>query len=367
MDSNSSRAGNAGSIQLSTQQSADCSRESGKESARRARQRKADPAEYEDSSAVQAEDAKFEDRWEFIIDPTAMQRRGDPEKQSGAEGIGSRATCRGSQRQHRRKRFRATWKLACRCRKRSEEPGKPGSSQSLRDQQQGSRRDSRSRRDHHLRREQRGNSRLKPNDGTGGSRSRSDLGATTTRSRKIRETGRPGQRVIGDTEGRMAGATRRPANRHRRRMRESRRLESPSPAKPDDIGRGVTQDRYREALRRGVTKRGDPPTHANRQRGTHARFGDTRDSIAGIANGLKRRGNSHLRRRRGRRAQKAGQPEEAWRAKSDAEGTGGTRSLSEMPKGSMRFMELFVHHGERREPQGYRRFHLRGNHCTLTL
>ena len=147
-------------------------------------------------------------------------------------------------------------------------------------------------------------------------------------------------------------------------MREARRLDSPSPAKPDDIGRGVTQDWYREALRRGVRKRGNPPNHANRQRGRHARFGDTRSFIAGTANGLKRRGNSQLRRRRGKRAQKAGQPEEAWRAKSDAEGTEGTRSLSERPKGTMRSSELFVHHGERREPQGFRRSHLRSTFCS---
>jgi hypothetical protein len=156
---------------------------------------------------------------------------------------------------------------------------------------------------------------------------------TASRSRKIREAGQPAPRIVGDTEGRKAGATRISVCRHRRKMREPGRLGTPSPAKPDASEQGATHVSERQALQGGVRNRGNLAYHANRQRLRHARFGDTRNSIAGTANGLKLRGNLQLRRRRGKRALKTGQPEDAWRTKADASGSGGTRSLIDRPKG----------------------------------
>jgi hypothetical protein len=56
---------------------------------------------------------------------------------------------------------------------------------------------------------------------------------TTSRSRTIRAKGQPEERIEGDTEGPEFRATWRSVNRHRRRMRGSRRLGAPSPAKPE--------------------------------------------------------------------------------------------------------------------------------------
>jgi hypothetical protein len=53
------------------------------------------------------------------------------------------------------------------------------------------------------------------------------------RSRKIRGSGQPGKRIVGDTERPRSGATRILASRHRRRMRPSRQLGDPSLAKPE--------------------------------------------------------------------------------------------------------------------------------------
>jgi len=86
-----------------------------------------------------------------------------------------------------------------------------------------------------------------------------------SRCRKIPEAGKPEQGIIGDTERPGAGATRSLASRHRRRMRESRRLEEPSPAKAGGCVSGATRVHI-EGAAGGVRKRGDPGTHSNRQR-----------------------------------------------------------------------------------------------------
>jgi len=186
---------------------------------------------------------------------------------------------------------------------------------------------------HCQRREQRGDSKLKPMTEPDGVRSRSDLGRDH----------QP------EPEGSRGGVTC-SVNRRRYRRTESRgNSEFGLSAPPKDVRAGATRSSIAGQAGRigmrgnpsfgaaGVARRsekpGQPGDHANRQRLRHARFGDTRNSIAGTANGLKGRGNSQLRRRRGKRALKAGQPEDAWRAKPDASGTGGTRSLIDRPKG----------------------------------
>jgi len=82
--------------------------------------------------------------------------------------------------------------------------------------------------------EERGSGRLEdsPLARTEGARPKATW-ETTSRSRTIREAGQPEGRIEGDTEGPEFRATWRSVNRHRRRMRDSRRLEAPSPAKPE--------------------------------------------------------------------------------------------------------------------------------------
>jgi len=96
-------------------------------------------------------------------------------------------------------RFRATWKLVESTSRRREDSGRPGDSPLA-----------------------------KPE----GARSEATRKAIR-RSRRIRGSGQPGKRIVGDTERQRFGATRIAASRHRRRMRLSRRLEDPSPAKPE--------------------------------------------------------------------------------------------------------------------------------------
>ena len=88
------------------------------------------------------------------------------------------------------------------------------------------------------------------------------------------------------------------ANRHRRRMRGSRRLETPSPVKPEmqDLGRpGDSSEALRRKWRNGATRARRKPAARK-----DARFGATRRPFAGTAKGLKIRGNPENRRRRGR-------------------------------------------------------------------
>lgn len=142
---------------------------------------------------------------------------------------------------------------------------------------------------------------------------------TISRGRKIRESGQPEERVIGDTEGPKFGATRRSVSRHRRRMRESRRLGAPSPVKPEVQNKGQPEDCIRSAAG-GVRNRGNPGNRLNRQRGRHERVGATRGHMAGTAEGLKGRGNPELRRRRGSRVRGTGQPGNAGLAQAEDEG-----------------------------------------------
>jgi hypothetical protein len=132
------------------------------------------------------------------------------------------------------------------------------------------------------------------------------------------------QRIVGDTEGRNKGATRSSASRHRRRIRESRRLEARSLAKPEDAERGETRELHLQASHGGVRKRGNSRNHLNQRRGrceirgdskihcrhsewteaagqpaissparsAHAQYGETRKCTAGLAGGSRGRGNS---------------------------------------------------------------------------
>jgi len=127
-------------------------------------------------------------------------------------------------------------------------------------------------------------------------------GAGGYRIRGNPETGR--RRYRGTEE---AGQPVELANRHRRRMRDSRRLETPSPVKPEMQKLGQPGDSS-EALRR---KWGEGATWSSTKPATRkdARFGATRRSSAGTANGLKIRGNPEIRRRRGRWVRTRGNPE----------------------------------------------------------
>jgi hypothetical protein len=80
LDSNSGLAGNAGLIEQGSSQSADCELPNKIERAWNVRERSAGPAEHEDSSAAQVEDAKFENSRGFIIDPTVSVGAGRPEE-----------------------------------------------------------------------------------------------------------------------------------------------------------------------------------------------------------------------------------------------------------------------------------------------
>jgi hypothetical protein len=107
--------------------------------------------------------------------------------------------------------------------------------------------------------------------------------------------GRPGRRIVGDTERPGLGATRGLAARHRRRMRESGRLDNPSPVKPEMQGEGKPESYIAGAAGGGGSHRGNSEPHRNRQRRRYAKFGVTRASIAGTAEGSKPRGDLRIR------------------------------------------------------------------------
>jgi len=106
--------------------------------------------------------------------------------------------------------------------------------------------------------------------------------------------------IIGDTEGLKFGATWRSVNRHRRRMRGSRRLGAPSPAKPEVQGNWGNPGACIGGDLKGGDARGNPKP-ANRDRGRmrdsgrledplpaqpkDRRFGATRNFVAGAAAG----------------------------------------------------------------------------------
>jgi len=79
------------------------------------------------------------------------------------------------------------------------------------------------------------------------------------------------------------------------------------------------------------------------------RFGATRKSITGTVNGLKARGNSQLRRRRGQRMQRTGQPGDAQQAKQEDAGEEATRNLIKKLNGTM--LDPRICKGIRRTPE----------------
>lgn len=87
-----------------------------------------------------------------------------------------------------------------------------------------------------------------------------------SRCRKIQASGQLGKWVVGDTERPGFGATWKSASRHRRRMRASRRLETPPPAKPEIRGEGQPEARIR-GVAGGLESRGDPEFQNARRRG----------------------------------------------------------------------------------------------------
>jgi len=96
----------------------------------RIRREKPDLIEREDSSAAQAEDAKFGVSQGFITEPAVQAETGKPAE---AWTVCRRAKKRGDSRIGQSAaltelRFEATWKLTSQRRQRNEEPGQPGSS-----------------------------------------------------------------------------------------------------------------------------------------------------------------------------------------------------------------------------------------------
>jgi len=177
-----------------------------------------DLIEPEDSSAAQAEDAKFE----CTRDSSSTQpRRLEPGQPGKASAVRRATSIRGNPKISRPATpkglvFRATWKLAHRRAQGSEDSGQPGDSPLA-----------------------------KPEGAKPGA-----TREAASRCRKIPTAGQPAERIIGDTERPGVGATRFQASRHRRRMRVSGQLETPSPAKPEMRARGnpgAHQRRCKEA------------------------------------------------------------------------------------------------------------------------
>lgn len=96
----------------------------------RIRREKLDLIEHEDSSAAQAEDAKFGVSQGFITEPAVQAETGQPAKAG--------TVCRGAKKRGDSQigqsaaltelRFEATWKLTSQRHQGNEEPGQPGSS-----------------------------------------------------------------------------------------------------------------------------------------------------------------------------------------------------------------------------------------------
>jgi len=107
--------------------------------------------------------------------------------------------------------------------------------------------------------------------------------------------GQPGRRIVGDTEWLGLGATQEPAARHRRKMRESGRLDNPSPVKPEMWDEGKPEFYIRGAAGESGRHRGNSEPRGNQHRRRHAKFGVTRADIAGTAEGTKPRGNLRIR------------------------------------------------------------------------
>ena len=136
--------------------------------------------------------------------------------------------------------------------------------------------------------------------------------------------GQPGRRIVGDTEGLGLGVTRGLAARHRRKMRESGRLDDPSPVKPEmqDEGkpksyiRGATGGKQatgrlgtwlKPAPPKECEVRGDSNVHRRHSRRTEAK-GQPEDSDAGSGERERGRGNLETQPGLGGKMQEAGQP-----------------------------------------------------------
>jgi len=90
------------------------------------------------------------------------------------------------------------------------------------------------------------------------------------------------------------GATQEPAARHRRKMRESGRLDNPSPVKPEMWDEGKPKFYIRGAAGESGRNRGNSEPRGNQHRRRHAKFGVTRADIAGTAEGTEPRGNLRI-------------------------------------------------------------------------
>jgi len=115
------------------------------------------------------------------------------------------------------------------------------------------------------------------------------------RCRRIRRSGRLGQRIVGDTEGLELGATWGPVSRHRRMMRASGQLDDRSPVKPEMQDKGRPESFIAGAAGEGGSTGATRETRWNRQRQRHARSGQLERTIAGTAEGSKPRGNPRIR------------------------------------------------------------------------
>jgi len=112
----------------------------------------------------------------------------------------------------------------------------------------------------------------------------------------------------GDTERPGCGATCGSASRHRRRVRDSRQLEDPSPAKSEIQDKGGNSEACIRGGERDLTNRGDSESQES-----------------GSAERCEIRGNSKIHRRHSQRTEMRGNPEIRHPARPKDAGYGATR------------------------------------------
>jgi len=194
-----------------------------------------EPVGREDSSAAQAwaEDAKFGSLREVIVGPAADAGFGDARRRrSGTTG---RCEIRGNPEIHRRhgwrRAFGVTWRF---------DSGDAGGCKS-RGNPELHRRD---------RRKVRGSRRLgTPSVGADRRRFRATWRFTVGIAGGCRIRGNPETHRKATLEERRFGETWRFTSRYRRRVQDSRKLENPSPAQPEDAGAEGTRAPHRRAER----------------------------------------------------------------------------------------------------------------------
>jgi hypothetical protein len=175
---------------------------------------------------------------------------------------------------------------------------------------------------------------------------------TTTRSRTIRDEGQPEDRIEGDTEGPGFRATWRSVNRHRRRMRDSRRLGAPSPAKPEmqDEGKpeayiaGVAEEVRMSGRPGGITETSGAEGWENSRQLENPSPARPKDRGSGAT-----RGSGHPAQPR---ARSTGQPGDAQLAKPEDAGAGETRNQHERLNGTMH--DPMSYQDTRRAPEAAR-------------